>query len=434
MQTLGPYTLAATGAPFQVEWGGTAQPSIGIDLENISGLLLTVEVNGQNFWLLPWTAKYVPIPGNTTSLTVIPGSEVEANIADPLKLTAVLYQVGDTPPVIVERQLTGLATVAAIDGTVNVQGNINIVGSADIIVSQQSITMGVGNNNFPITIPSGISSIAIAITGASGGGGYGRTTNRYQITAGQQVGPTQFVEAPIGYGVAVDFDTVYMDVIPGDTYISINNMGTASYTALLTIVGYGLPAAQVTPKQSLNPLTAWFGWEVSNCNLDDTSLTYPYGEYAIQVNREMMLLGILVNHSAAIGNGVATNFWEVLALGGWASYLVGLPFPIPGNNANPVNGPAAPGFGTIQENPSVNSGPSMGTFPGLFYSDILKESSPSASDSSGQHSTINLDKLRIHLMPNDYIWFHAVGQTTPANTSAALDYEAQLVVTYAILD
>lgn len=399
----------------------SGNPTVGVILSNQSGYVLTVSSLLGNKTISPWFTDYIPVassPGAEQITVSCSATQLNGASSTP-QIVTTLVNPSDPP------QIGYPVANPLVD-------SIKITGSADVIISQQAVTMAVGTNVFPISIPIGISSIGVAVTGASGGGGYGRTTNKYEITGGQQVGPTQYIEAPIGYGSPVSFDTAYLDIIPGDTQLTIVNMGAASYTAFLSIVGYGLPSVQVKPPQDLVALNAWFGWEVSNCNLFDTSLTYPYGEYAIQVGQEMMLLGMLVDHSAAINNGVSTTFWEVLALGGWASQLAGLPFPIPGNNENP-QGPAAPGWGTIQQNPSVTTGPSSGTFGGVLYSDILKQSTDTGSYTAGQHSQINLQNLRIHLMAGDYIFCHAVGQTDSAATTASIDYEAQLCLTYALL-
>lgn len=107
MLPLGPYQLSVTNlTPIQVEWDQLAQPPIGIDLQNNSGLLLETEIAGQSQWVQPWTASYFPLPSATISILVTPQSAIIPSSGDPLTLTANIYQVGDTPPAITTRNLT----------------------------------------------------------------------------------------------------------------------------------------------------------------------------------------------------------------------------------------------------------------------------------------------------------------------------------------
>lgn len=119
----------------------------------MSGMLLEVEVNGQNLWLLPWTARYFPVAAASSGLTVLPQSEIVPTSSDPLQLTAILYQQGDIAPVIVERALTGIAAaVSGITGMVEI-GSVTIPAPGAVLDQ--------------FTVPPGITTIAAFIGFAS---------------------------------------------------------------------------------------------------------------------------------------------------------------------------------------------------------------------------------------------------------------------------
>ena len=118
MKPLGPYTLSVTkGVSVEVEIPTGGQPPIGIDLENVSGVLCSVQIGAITAWLMPWTVRYFPIHNENTA-EVITQMQVGPDTNDPLLLLGLLYQNGDEAPNPVERGITGLA--AAVGGNVAV--------------------------------------------------------------------------------------------------------------------------------------------------------------------------------------------------------------------------------------------------------------------------------------------------------------------------
>lgn len=149
-ERLGPYGLSATvGTELQVQWGAVSQPPIGIELENISGILLEVAVAGQQYWLSPWTARYFPVPSNAIGVDLVSDGELAPSQADPMRLLATLYQQGDTAPSLTPRPLSSLSLLAGISGDVTLANGtvidlatgtaVNIAGTANVNVSNDPI-------------------------------------------------------------------------------------------------------------------------------------------------------------------------------------------------------------------------------------------------------------------------------------------------------
>lgn len=128
---LGPYALSATvESPFDIEWDNVAQPPLGVEIENISGLLHQVTVGASQYWLDPWTARYFPVAANSVKVSVQPVGDLSPAAADPLRMLATLYQQGDIPPSLVPRSLSSLALEAGISGVVSL-ANGSVVGLAN---------------------------------------------------------------------------------------------------------------------------------------------------------------------------------------------------------------------------------------------------------------------------------------------------------------
>lgn len=234
MKPLGPYALSGVNPqPFNVEWDNVAQPPIGVDIQNQSSLLLQLQIAGQSLWLTPWTARYFPVPSAATYVAVTPSIEEPPTSADPLTVTGTLYQVGDTPPIIVERALTGLAVASAISGIAQVAGS-----QVSLVNSPFTFTASPQTETFPLPVNCPpIAGLLIVPFPSMGGYTPGAITVK-----GHDTGTTYFDPFPLNKKPLIcDFSSI---ADPDGVDITWQHFGGAGTSSRISVVG--LQDSQVT--------------------------------------------------------------------------------------------------------------------------------------------------------------------------------------------
>lgn len=317
------------------------------------------------------------------------------------------------------------------DWTTAFGGNVNFVADAQSLIANQPETLQPGLNSIGLTVPAGTASMKVWFLATDTGGS--NQTVRLAI-GGEQAGgiqPAEYVDLLVP-GTGANFAaTAVVDTQPGNTYVFIYNFGPTAIAGQLTVAGYGVPAAQVKADPDYAADYWWIGWECSNCNVFNPAVTISRPNFQIPIEQNMMLLGLYVSASAAIGETNPCKFWETLYAGGFWRQADGVPFAIGGDAANP-SGPTEAAFGAPAADTNVNFGPPSGHKNTLF-SGIMKQSNQEYSSPTGDRDRITMDGLRIPLWAGDGLWFHAGGQTDSGSTTAVLDFEMQLVVKYALI-
>lgn len=317
------------------------------------------------------------------------------------------------------------------DWTAAFGGNVNFIAAEESVVANQAVTLQPGLNSFPLVLPSGVVSLKVQFLPTDTGGV--NQWYRLAVYATQNGGPDPadyiWVMAP-GSGPAKS-QPAYVDIGTSNPYVYLYNFGSTAVSGYLNIGGWGFPAAMVRPKPNLSPDSWWIGWECSNCNVFNPSVTISRPNFQIPVEKDMLITGLDVSASAAIGGTTSCLFWETLYVGGFWRQADGPPYAIGGDAANP-SGPTGSSFGASSADANVNFGPPSGHKNTLF-SGIMKQSNQINGSPPGQNDRIMLRDLNIPLTVGDGLWFHAGGQTDSGSTSASLDFEMQLTVFYADL-
>jgi hypothetical protein len=270
-------------------------------------------------------------------------------------------------------------------------------------------------------------SVALVLTAATAPSSFESTLAISSDVAGPAYARQALGATPSSY------DTVFLDVSPSTSAVTIKNQPsgwtTSAVTVTVTPIAYDCPAAMVRTDRKLVERWAWLGWEGSNINAFSVSGT-PYSvNCRVSVTSPIILFGMHVDLSMAVGNAATSRFIEMLSIGGYQRVSEPSPFAIGLNAANPSN-LSAPGFGTPTADTNVNWGPNTSAFPGTLFTNILKSANSSVSRGADAH--IYVDCHELQLEANAVLWFHMAAQSESPSTST-IDGEMQVAVRYALL-
>lgn len=300
-------------------------------------------------------------------------------------------------------------------------------------VSSGSITLSPGTNTIPVTLPSGTMSVAVMLWGANLSSGSAEVSLRFSAP-NANIDNEVYRRTPLRSVSNASFETVFLDVAPSTTSISIENQPTwqaaPTVTATITIVAYGCPAAALRTDRQLVERWGWVGWQCSNLNVFSVPSGSPSNvTMVLPVNAEIVLLGMHVDISMADNNSTTATFVEMLSLGGYQRQSEPTPYAVGGNASNPSNF-SAPGFGAPSTDTGVNWGPNASAFPGTLFANILKSSAASIPNGANAHIYVDAHELRLEQYSS--LWFHMAGQSE-GGSSGSIDGEMQVTLRYALL-
>lgn len=303
-------------------------------------------------------------------------------------------------------------------------------GASASVLSSQSVTLAGGaDTSLTVLAPTDVLSVVVLVTAATTASAVWVQLNE-RVSAPTQIDPTQYAQATTSTS-PTNFDPVVLNVTPGvSNTITIHNTAASAVTATATVIGYTAPAGMIVTKPERQERWAWLGWECSNMN-GSGGVSPTNVNFIVPITAPMRLLGVNVDFSAAIGNGVSNLYMAALGEGGYYRAANGAPYAI-GSNAQNPSGPSAAGFGAASVDSNCSYGPNSGSppFGGTFFVAGLQASGSSVTDGANKHVDVDCDVL---LAAGDGLWFHMAGSTTPSSTTATVDGEMQLAIRYVLL-